>query len=291
MVHHSEDQLFKYATKEDGFGLLKLLKESNANIKEIDFESENLTYNPTELVELDPKIYKTDMILELDHLIVLTEFQSTIVKTPDEKRYRLYTALVDYAKRNNKPIILIVISTAEKTKIKQYKINKDCVFTIPIVSLKDFDGDKIINNIENKIKNNQKITRHEMLNLALAPFMSSKKPLDKQIEKTVKTLDEIRKSMKCSSDFVFGIELLIVEKFIKNERQHKKLTNILRDTMKIIDEWRQEDYENGKQEGKEEEKINTAKNMLKENYTIKQIAKITQLNIESIKQIKAEFGK
>lgn len=291
MVHQSEDQLFKYVTKEDGIGLLKLLKESNANIKEIDFESENLTYNPTELVELDPKIYKTDRILELDHLIVLTEFQSTIVKTPDEKRYRLYTALVDYAKRNNKPIMLIVISTAEKTKIKQYKINKDCVFTIPIVSLKDFDGDKIINNIENKIKNNQKITRHEMLNLALAPFMSSKKPLDKQIEKTVKTLDEVRKSMKCSSDFVFGIELLIVEKFIKNERQHKKLTNILRDTMKIIDEWRQEDYENGKKEGKEEEKINTAKNMLKENYTIKQIATITQLNIESIKQIKAEFGK
>lgn len=287
MVHQSEDQLFKYATKEDGIGLLKLLKESNANIKEIDFESENLTYNPTELVELDPKIYKTDMILELDHLIVLTEFQSTIVKTPDEKRYRLYTALVDYAKRNNKPIMLIVISTAEKTKIKQYKINKDCVFTIPIVSLKDFDGDKIINNIENKIKNNQKITRHEMLNLALAPFMSSKKPLNKQIEKTVKTLDEVRKSMKCSSDFVFGIELLIVEKFIKNERQHKKLTNILRDTMKIIDEWRQEDYENGKKE----EKINTAKNMLKENYSIKQIAKITQLNIESIKQIKEEFGK
>ena len=291
MVHQSEDQLFKYATKEDGIGLLKLLKESNANIKEIDFESENLTYNPTELVELDPKIYKTDMILELDHLIVLTEFQSTIVKTPDEKRYRLYTALVDYAKRNNKPLILIVISTAEKTKIKQYKINKDCVFTIPIVSLKDFDGDKIINNIENKIKNNQKITRHEMLNLALAPFMSSKKPLNKQIEKTVKTLDEVRKSMKCSSDFVFGIELLIVEKFIKNERQHKKLTNILRDTMKIIDEWRQEDYENGKQQGKEEEKINTAKNMLKENYTVKQISKITQLNIESIKQIKTEFGK
>lgn len=287
MVHQSEDQLFKYATKEDGIGLLKLLKESNANIKEINFESKNLTYNPTELIELDPKIYKTDMILELDHLIVLTEFQSTIVKTPDEKRYRLYTALVDYAKRNNKPIILIVISTAEKTKINEYKINKDCVFTIPIVSLKDFDGDKIINNIENKIKNNQKITRHEMLNLALAPFMSSKKPLNKQIEKTVKTLDEVRKSMKCSSDFVFGIELLIVEKFIKNERQHKKLTNILRDTMKIIDEWRQEDYENGKKE----EKINTAKNMLKENYSIKQIAKITQLNIESIKQIKAEFGK
>lgn len=64
--------------------------------------------------------------------------------------------------------------------------------------------------------------------------------------------------------------------------------------MKVIEEWRQEDYENGKQEGKqegrEEEKINTAKNMLKENYTIKQIAKITHLNIESIKQIKTGLG-
>lgn len=278
MVHQSEDQLFKYATKEDGFGLLKLLKESNANIKEIDFKSENLTYNPTELIELDPKIYKTDMILELDHLIVLTEFQSTIVKTIDEKRYRLYTALVDYAKRNNKPLILIVISTAEKTKIKQYKINKDCVFTIPIVSLKDFDGDKIINNIENKIKNNQKITRHEMLNLALAPFMSSKKPLNKQIEKTVKTLDEVRKSMKCSSDFVFGIELLIVEKFIKNERQHKKLTNILRDTMKIIDEWRQEDYENG-----EKRRKRRRKNKYRKKYAKRKLHHKTNSNNNSIK--------
>ena len=85
--------------------------------------------------------------MELDSIIVITEFQSTVVKKFDEKRYRLYTAIVDYAKQNNKPILLIVFSTAEKTKIKQYKLNKDCVFTIPIISLKDFDGDEIINNI------------------------------------------------------------------------------------------------------------------------------------------------
>ena len=73
--------------------------------------------------------------------------------------------------------------------------------------------------------------------------------------------------------------------------------------MKVIEEWRKQDYESGKQEGMEKgmekgigegiekEKINTAKNMLKENYTLKQIAKITQLNIESIKQIKLGLGK
>ena len=61
--------------------------------------------------------------------------------------------------------------------------------------------------------------------------------------------------------------------------------------MKLIEEWRQQDYESGKQKGIEKEKINIAKNMLKENYTLKQIAKITHLNIESIKQIKLGLGK
>lgn len=72
-------------------------------------------------------------------------------------------------------------------------MNKDCVFTIPIISLKDFDGDEIINNIENKIKNNTKITRRELIYLSLAPFMSSIKTLDEQIEKT-RSLDEILQS-------------------------------------------------------------------------------------------------
>lgn len=150
MSNHEEDKLFKYATKEDGFSFINLIEEINWDIRKYDFKSENLTFNPTELIELDPAVYKSDMIMELDSIIVMTEFQSTVVKKFDEKRYRLYTAIVDYAKQNNKPILLIVFSTAEKTKIKQYKLNKDCVFTIPIISLKDFDGDEIINNIENE---------------------------------------------------------------------------------------------------------------------------------------------
>lgn len=148
MSNHEEDKLFKYATKEDGFSFINLIEEINWDIRKYDFKSENLTFNPTELIELDPAVYKSDMIMELDSIIVITEFQSTVVKKFDEKRYRLYTAIVDYAKQNNKPILLIVFSTAEKTKIKQYKLNKDCVFTIPIISLKDFDGDEIRIKIE-----------------------------------------------------------------------------------------------------------------------------------------------
>ena len=102
-------------------------------------------------------------------------------------------------------------------------MNKDCVFTIPIISLKDFDGNEIINNIENKIKNNTKITRRELIYLSLAPFMSSIKTLDEQIEKTVQTLDKIRNSAKSAKNFAFGIEFLIVDKFMKRNIKKKKI--------------------------------------------------------------------
>ena len=86
------------------------------------------------------------MIMELDNVIILTEFQSTFMGTKDDRRCRLYTALVDYARDNNKPILILVLSTAEETKIREYKLNEHCIFRIPVISLKEFDGDEIINN-------------------------------------------------------------------------------------------------------------------------------------------------
>ena len=56
--------------------------------------------------------------------------------------------------------------------------------------------------------------------------------------------------------------------------------------MRIIAQWRQEDYENGKKEGISLEKINTAKNMLLNKYSIEEIMEITHLNKETILNLK-----
>ena len=52
--------------------------------------------------------------------------------------------------------------------------------------------------------------------------------------------------------------------------------------MRIIAEWRQKDYENGKKEGI----TNIARNMIKENYSIEEIMEITHLNKETILNLK-----
>ena len=44
--------------------------------------------------------------------------------------------------------------------------------------------------------------------------------------------------------------------------------------------------EQGKIEGKEEEKLEIAKNMHKENYSVKEIAKITKLDCKTIEKLK-----
>lgn len=176
-------------------------------------------------------------------------------------------------------------------------MNKDCVFTIPIISLKDFDGDEIINNIENKIKNNTKITRRELIYLSLAPFMSSIKTLDEQIEKTVQTLDKIRNSAKSAKNFAFGIEFLIVDKFIKETSRRKRLRNILRDNMRLMEEYGQERYDEGYEkgikkgikrgyaEGANNEKWKIARSLLARNVPPEDIAVSTKLTIDEIKQL------
>lgn len=176
-------------------------------------------------------------------------------------------------------------------------MNKDCVFTIPIISLKDFDGDEIINNIENKIKNNTKITRRELIYLSLAPFMNSIKTLDEQIEKTVQTLDKIRNSAKSAKNFAFGIEFLIVDKFIKETSRRKRLRNILRDNMRLMEEYGQERYDEGYEkgikkgikkgyaEGANNEKWKIARSLLARNVPPEDIAVSTKLTIDEIKQL------
>ena len=51
-------------------------------------------------------------------------------------------------------------------------------------------------------------------------------------------------------------------------------------------EWLKQGKIEGKLEGKEEEKLKIAKNMQKENYPVKEIAKITKLDCKTIEKLK-----
>lgn len=126
-----------------------------------------------------------------------------------------------------------------------YKINNSCSFKILAISLKNKDGDEAITIIENKIKNNQKINWTELINLALSPLMSFECTIEKQLEKTVQTLNKLIKSIHHKSEFVLDITWLLVDKFIENKETRIKLSNILSDNMRLLEEFGQSRFEAG----------------------------------------------
>ena len=51
---------------------------------------------------INPKMYKPDLVFELEDKIVILEFRSSYVDVNDKRRFRFYTALIDYIKIKSK---------------------------------------------------------------------------------------------------------------------------------------------------------------------------------------------
>lgn len=71
----------------------------------IEIEGKIVKLHQTESSILDPKMYKPDLIMELEDRIIIFEFQSSIVNTQDKRRFRFYTALFDNVKIKCKKLI------------------------------------------------------------------------------------------------------------------------------------------------------------------------------------------
>lgn len=117
----------------------------------------------------------------------------------------------------------------------------------------------------------------------------------------VKTLELARKITDIDDelkDSVLGILIVLADKFIENQDLKNKVIDVIKMEITILHdyvtshekEWLEqgkiEGKEEGKIEGKEEEKLKIAKNMHKENYPVKEIAKITKLDCKTIEKLK-----
>lgn len=205
-----------------------------------------IRFYPTELTIIDPKFYKPDLIIETEDKIYILEFQSSKVELKDKKRFRFYSALIDHIhNKSNKKIEVHILSTVEEEQSLVYKINDYSKFFMMMHSLKAFDGDKFLEEYLLKISADEELTIKELLYLALIPFMDSESSVENQILKTSVLLSKIRNVDEDLIRFVKGVELIISDKFVKNEVKRETISNLLGGNMKIIDEYVQRLFDNG----------------------------------------------
>lgn len=104
-----EDIIFKSQGQEYGQELIEIINIKGKIVK----------VHQTEYGIIDSKMYKPDMVLELEDKIVILEFQSTYVDISDKRRFRLYSALFDQIQnKSQKDIEVHVLSTVEVENIK-----------------------------------------------------------------------------------------------------------------------------------------------------------------------------
>ena len=252
----------------------------------INIEGKIIEVHQTEYGIIDPKMYRPDMVFELEDRIIILEFQSTYVDISDKKRFRLYSALFDHLKnKSQKDIEVHVLSTVEAEKTKCYKINPDSSFPIYIHSLKSYDGDEFLNMINTKISNNQQLNEKELLLISLICFMECGNGIEYSILNSAVAITNVPDLDKDIAQFVKGVVLMlcdkfVVDKFVVDESLNMTISNLVGGNMKIVEDYAQRVAQRKVDEKTEEIVIE----LDKEGYGIEDIARIVNVSLDFVNQ-------
>ena len=288
----SKDASFKYISKEH---LMELFDILNVEFG-VDLDFSNVEVLTSEEVIIKPSLIRPDYIVKIGNTIFMIEFESSYVGRKKKKLFKLYVAAFDY--KNNEEdneIIFFVVSTKEKSKMANYRLNDWDNFNFPIVSLKDLDKEKIINNIEMKIKDNDDFTNRDLLELALTPILEENH--DKIVNQFYETKDligEIDFPNIEIKESVYGLVLMLSSMFFDElDPLRKELQGELMAKVDCVQEACRNSFIEGESkgiakgiaEGIAEGKSIVAKRMLDEGVDLELISKCTGLSMVGISKL------
>ena len=280
MAEFQEDMLFKNVSDEDAGILLDIMG----------IKSEKIKVWTKELRHIDPTNYKPDLILELDDENLIVEFQSTMVDNNFSRRAHSYVAITDQHKSNDKEVNLSVLSTAEDSKIVEYRYNKLNVFRYEVNGLNNLNGEEIINNVSAKLKYGEPLTGRDIILLSLVPLSKNGKNIIEYIYRIIKILFNLKNLTSSQKDLSFGILWLTTDKFVEDSIERNIICVLLGGRMSLIHEYGENKYQNGKDDGIGQgigqgiEKIIV--NLLKSGENVDVIAKNADVSLEKVLEIK-----
>ena len=300
----SKDASFKYISKEH---LIELFDILNVEFG-VDLDFSNVEVLTSEEVIIKPSLIRPDYIVKIGNTIFMIEFESSYVGRKKKKLFKLYVAAFDY--KNNEDdneIIFFVVSTKEKSKMANYRLNDWDNFNFPIVSLKDLDKEKIINNIEMKIKDNDDFTNRDLLELALTPILEENH--DKIVNQFYETKDligEIDFPNIEIKESVYGLVLMLSSMFFDElDPLRKELQGELMAKVDCVQEACRNSFDEGESKGIAkgiakgiekgiakgiaEGKCIVAKRMLDEGVDLDVISVYTGLSIDDILELDGDL--
>ena len=274
-----EDVIFKNEGQIYGQKLMEII-----NIK-----GKIIEVHQTEYSVIDPKMYKPDLVFELEDKIVILEFQSTYVNINDKRRFRFYTALIDHVKiKSEKPIEVHVLSTIEAEKTKCYKVNSESRFPIYIHSLKKYDGNEFLNIMNTKIESNKNFSEKELLMISLLCFMKTDEDIEQAILNSALIITNIKDLKEDIGQFAKGVILMLCDKFVTNESMNRTISNLVGGNMKIVEDYAQRVAQQKVDEKLEEKNKKVIINLNKKGFEAEEIDETVDVSIDFVNKVLAK---
>ncbi|MCW6109218.1 DUF4351 domain-containing protein [Clostridium sporogenes] len=182
-----------------------------------------------------------------DDTFIHFEFQTTNKGKTDLRRFRAYEALLSH--QTGKDVVTYVVYSGNiknpgntlETGISEFRVNS--------ISMDSRDGDKIYNDIVEKIKSGIEVTKEELISLTFTPIMGGK---ISTVDKIINAIDIVKDIKKSYKHDIESILYAFANKFLSGKDLEK-----VKEELRMTDLGKsliQEGIEKGKAEGKEEGK-------------------------------------
>ncbi|WP_252246914.1 hypothetical protein [Clostridium sp. ZBS4] len=269
-----EDMIMKRAMDifaEDGlkfFGIDKKVKDTGS----------------TEIVVLEIKnMFMDYTFLMEDDTYIHFEFQTTNKGVTDLRRFRTYEALLNM--QTGKDVVTYVVYSGDiKNPLSGYESGINS-YRVNAISMANKDGDKIFNDIIDKMKSGEELSKQDIIALTFTPIMGGELSKGDKIVNTIRVVKDINK------DYRYDVESILyafANKFLSGKdlekvREEIKMTELGKS---LIEEGMEKGKSEGIIEGENKKTIEIVKNAIKQGLDNIIISNLTGLSNEEIEAIR-----
>ena len=217
--------------------------------------------------------------VEDDNVCLILECQTKLPTEDDITRFFQYVSSLRVFKNCKVELFILCIDDAPYDK-KDFIINDDCVYTMHMISLKQFKAEEIFNSIEDKIKNGEEITDEDIASLQVIVYTDFKESKLEILRKARRLLEEIAVISKMDiNEKKAIIHLLdVLSSNMLDDEEHKQYMG---ENVMLIDPVERycinKGREEGREEGRDEGKLEMAKIMFEDGYPIEEVVRISGL--------------
>ena len=299
---HYNDYTIKRITYARANGILKFIG--------LPYKIINITLS--ELTNLDAKIHRLDFAGEVEkkngeRISVILEFQTKVPNMDDYERFFQYAANLRIYNKKKVEIYIICMEKTDITK-KEFVLNDECTFIMNLISLKNFRAEEIFKNIEYKLKNNVEITDEDIASLQLIVYTDYEETKLEIINRAYEFLerigqtriidinekDSIKKILNTLSANMLSDEELkeysgVKEMFLDPVDRYAYRKGIDEGIEQGIEQGMEKGMEKGIEQGASNEKIRMVKKLIKNEYEVGEIVKLTDFSKKEIEKIRDEI--